>query len=155
MDSAVLSLRQSHHRLRGCEKLAHCIEGLYCKRPIKCLASSEYRAVSGVFRNIDPPPPHRPTSEYPLPMVRGRTHSVGGERVRVSIFRKTPDTALYNLYVSTLWIAAKEIPIPPTPLTSPRQTSSSSGNRKKSWRHLEALRRKVETLCPFAGQSGA
>jgi len=43
------------------------IERLYCKRPIRCLASS------------------------------------GGEGVGGSIFWKTPDTALYSTYVSTLW----------------------------------------------------
>jgi hypothetical protein len=50
------------------------VEGLYCKRPIQCLASSELLT--------------------PRPGWRG----VGG-----SIVRKTPDTALYSIYVSTLW----------------------------------------------------
>jgi hypothetical protein len=27
--------------------------------------------MSGVFQNIDLPPPHRPASVYPLPLVRG------------------------------------------------------------------------------------
>jgi hypothetical protein len=27
--------------------------------------------MSGVFRNIDPPPPHHPASVYPPPLVRG------------------------------------------------------------------------------------
>jgi hypothetical protein len=48
--------------------------------------------MSGVFQNIDPPPPH----------CGGRTHSLGGERGGGSIFWKTPDTALYSTYVSTL-----------------------------------------------------
>ncbi len=62
--------------------------------------------MSGVFRNIDPPPPHRPASAYPPVLgAGGRTHSLGGERVGGSIVRKTPDTALYSLYMylSTLW----------------------------------------------------
>ncbi len=36
-------------------------------------------------------------------MVGGRTHSLGGEGGGWSIFWKTPDTALYSSYVSTLW----------------------------------------------------
>ncbi len=54
--------------------------------------------MSGVFRNIDPPPHHRPTSVYPPPLVRGEDRRGGG-----SIVRKTQDTALYSIYVSTLW----------------------------------------------------
>jgi hypothetical protein len=52
------------------------VEGLYCKRPIQCLASS---------KNIDPPPPHRhrPASVYPL-WCGGRTHSLDGEGVGVN-----------------------------------------------------------------------
>ncbi len=49
--------------------------------------------MSGVFRNIDPPPPHRLGSVYPPAFGAG----VGG-----SIVRKTPDTALYSIYVSTV-----------------------------------------------------
>jgi hypothetical protein len=54
------------------------IEGLYCKRPIQCLASSV---------------------------------TAGDDTLAVwtwgggSIVRKTPDTALYSIYVSTLWVA--------------------------------------------------
>jgi hypothetical protein len=44
--------------------------------------------MSGVFRNIDTPPPHRPVRWV--------------ERGWGSIVRKTPDTALYSIYVSTL-----------------------------------------------------
>jgi hypothetical protein len=57
--------------------------------------------MSGVFRNIDNPPPHCPASVYPL--ARGRTNSRGGEGGGGSIVRRTPDTALYSMYVSTLW----------------------------------------------------
>ncbi len=58
--------------------------------------------MSLVFQNIDPP--RRPASVYPPPLVRGRTHSLGGERGGGSIFWKTRDTALYSTYVSTLWV---------------------------------------------------
>ncbi len=61
--------------------------------------------MSGVFRNIDPPPPpHRPASVYP---PHGRTHSLGGEVGGGSIVRKTPDTALHYIYVSTFWLNPK------------------------------------------------
>jgi hypothetical protein len=43
--------------------------------------------MSGVFQNIDPPPSHRPASVC-VP------HRLW----------KTPDTALYSTYVSTLWV---------------------------------------------------
>ncbi len=58
--------------------------------------------MSGVFQNIDPPPPHCPASVYPPAFeAGGRTHSLGGEGVGVSI----AETALY--YVSTLWVGVK------------------------------------------------
>ncbi len=40
--------------------------------------------MSGVFRNIDPPLPHRPASVYPPPLVRGKD-SLGGEGVGVGV----------------------------------------------------------------------
>jgi hypothetical protein len=46
--------------------------------------------MSGVFRNIDPPPLHRPASVWV---------GLGGGG---AVVRKTPDTALYSIYVSTL-----------------------------------------------------
>jgi hypothetical protein len=62
--------------------------------------------MSGVFRIIDPPPSHRPASVYPPRFwCGGRTHSLGEEGVGGSIVRKTPNTALYTVYVSTLWTA--------------------------------------------------
>jgi hypothetical protein len=58
----------------------------------------ECRAVSGVFRTIDPPPTPSPPSECVLPphQRRGGTHSPGGERGGdgESIFRKMPDIGL-------------------------------------------------------------
>ncbi len=68
--------------------------------------------MSGVFRNIDPPPPHRPAS------VRGRTLAFGAGGGHTfaewrggwgSKVRKTPDTALYSIYVSTLCMATVNI----------------------------------------------
>ncbi len=56
--------------------------------------------MSGVFENIDPPPPHRPA---PPPLVRGEGTLAGWRGGGGSIFWKTPDTALYSTYVSTLW----------------------------------------------------
>jgi hypothetical protein len=38
------------------------VEGLYYKRPIQ---------LSGFFRNIDPPPPHRPAGVLPLAFGAG------------------------------------------------------------------------------------
>jgi hypothetical protein len=62
--------------------------------------------MSDVFRNIDPPPLHRPASVYPPP----RLWCGGGEDTLTewrggggSVVLKTPDTALYSIYVSTLW----------------------------------------------------
>jgi hypothetical protein len=66
------------------------VEGLYCKRPIQCLASFE-------ILTLQPLTARR---------VRGavRTHSLGGEGGGGSIVRKTLDTDLYSIYVSTLCI---------------------------------------------------
>ncbi len=70
------------------------VEGLYCKRPIQCLASSEI---------LTPHPPHRPASVYPPPLwCGGRDTLARGRRGGGSIFRKTPYTAQYSIYVSTL-----------------------------------------------------
>jgi hypothetical protein len=45
----------------------------------------EYRAVSGVFQNIDPPPPLHPASvSSPAQKRRFGTHSPGGEGVNIS-----------------------------------------------------------------------
>jgi hypothetical protein len=71
------------------------VEGLYCKRPIQCLSSSEILI------------PHPPTARGEcVPPAYGAgggdtrwvERGVGGR----SIFWKTPDTALYSIYVSTL-----------------------------------------------------
>jgi hypothetical protein len=58
--------------------------------------------MSGVFRNIDPPPPHRPASVYPPAFGAGGGHTLWVERGWVANVRKTPDTALYSIYVSTV-----------------------------------------------------
>jgi hypothetical protein len=64
--------------------------------------------MSGVFQNIDLPPPLSPPGEcvvhcVPRLWCGGRTHSQGGEGAGGSIFWKTPGTDLYSTYVSTLW----------------------------------------------------
>jgi hypothetical protein len=63
--------------------------------------------MSGVFRIIDPPPPppYRPASVYPPPLVRGEDTLAEWRGGGGSIVRKTPDTALYSIYVCTLWTA--------------------------------------------------
>jgi hypothetical protein len=53
--------------------------------------------MSGVFQNIDP----LPASLYPTAFDAGGGHTRWVERGG-SIFWKTPDTALYSTYVSTL-----------------------------------------------------
>ncbi len=59
--------------------------------------------MSGVFHNIDPHPPLRPASVYPRLWYGGGGYTRCVERgVGRSIFWKTPDTALYPTYVSTL-----------------------------------------------------
>jgi hypothetical protein len=67
------------------------VEGLYCKRPIQCLASSEILT------------PHPLTARRvctSLPMVWGEEILAGWRGGGGSIVRKTLDTALYSLYVS-------------------------------------------------------
>ncbi len=71
------------------------VEGLYCKRPIQCLASSEILTLH--------PLTARQVCVYPPPLVRGGNTLAGWRGGGVSIVRKTPDTALYYIYVSTLW----------------------------------------------------
>ncbi len=73
------------------------VEGLYCKRPIQCLASSEILIPYPITarRVCTPPPP---------PLVVRREDTLAGWRGGGgSIVRKTPDTALYSIYVSTLY----------------------------------------------------
>ncbi len=56
-----------------------------------------------VFRNIDPPPPHRPAIVYRPAFGAGEGHTRRVERGGGgTIFWKTPDTALYSTYVSIL-----------------------------------------------------
>ncbi len=68
----------------------------------KVLTYIEYRAVSSVFRTIDPPPPLHPASVPPPPPQKAggevdTRRAVGGGG---SIFRKTPDIGLasYSTY---------------------------------------------------------
>jgi hypothetical protein len=68
--------------------------------------------MSGIFQNMDPGPAPSPPGEFVPPpppphlWCGGRTLSLGGEgMLGGSIFFKTPDTALYSTYVSTLCTA--------------------------------------------------
>ncbi len=70
---------------------AETVEGLYCKRPIHCLASSELLT----------PTPSPPGEFVPPAFGAGGGHTRWVERgwgVNSSVVRKTPDTALYSVY---------------------------------------------------------
>jgi hypothetical protein len=60
--------------------------------------------LSGVFQNIDPPPPLHPASVSSPRTEEGNTHSPGGEGVGGSIFWKTPDKgfASYSIILYAL-----------------------------------------------------
>jgi hypothetical protein len=60
--------------------------------------------MSGVFQNIDPHPltAWRVCTPPPPPLVRGEETLARWKGGGGSIFWKTPDTALYSTYVSTL-----------------------------------------------------
>ena len=61
----------------------------------KVLTYVEYRAVSGVFQNIDPPPPLPLTSEScPPHQRRGGTHPPGGEGVGGLTVSLIPSTGI-------------------------------------------------------------
>ncbi len=64
-----------------------------------------YEAKSNVWRlsKYWPPTPHRPANVYPPPLVRGEDTLAEWRGGGGSIVRKTPDSALYSIYVSTLW----------------------------------------------------
>ncbi len=73
--------------------MQHSVEGLNCKNPIQCLASSKILT------------PHELTARrvYTLPpLVRGEDTLAGWRGGGGSIFWKKPDNALYSTYVSTL-----------------------------------------------------
>ena len=61
--------------------------------------------MSGVFRNIDPTPHPLTARRVCTPLVRGEDTLDGWRGGGGSIVRKTPDTALYSICVSTLWVA--------------------------------------------------
>ncbi len=71
--------------------LPETVEGLYSKRPIQCLVSSELLT------------PHPLTARRGgLPLVRGEDTLAAWRGGGGSLVRKTPDTALYSIYVITL-----------------------------------------------------
>jgi hypothetical protein len=61
--------------------------------------------MSGVFRNIDPPTPRPLASVYPA-FGAGEDTLAGWRGGGGSIVCKTPYTALYSIYVSTLCLPA-------------------------------------------------
>jgi hypothetical protein len=77
--------------------LFHTLHNLVKGTPHKVLIYIEYRAVFGVFRTIDPPPPFHPAS-VSSPRTKGGegTHSPGGEGVGGQYFgrRQTLDWPL-------------------------------------------------------------
>ncbi len=73
------------------------VEGLYCKRPIQCLASSEL---------LTPHPPHRPASVSPPHSVRGEDTLAGWRGGGGSIVRKTPRRHCSVLYICKYFVAA-------------------------------------------------
>ncbi len=82
--------------------LAHLVERFNCKRPIQCLASSK------ILKIIDPPPPHCPASVYPPPLVRGRTHSLGGEGGRgVNIFEDARHCSV--VYIRKYFVGSPDV----------------------------------------------
>jgi len=73
------------------------VDRLYCKRPILCLSSSKILTPSPLTaRRVC-------TASPPPPLVRVEDTLAKWKGVGGSIFWKTPDTALYSTYVSTLW----------------------------------------------------
>ncbi len=86
-----------------------CFVAIYVKRWLNSwtrrgIILQEVNPMCGVFRNIDPPHRHRSASVYPPPLVRGEDTLAVWRGGGGSIVWKTPDTALYSRYVSTLWL---------------------------------------------------
>jgi hypothetical protein len=72
----------------------------------KVLTYIKYRAVSGVFRTIDPPLPLHPAS-VSSPRTKGRgVHTRRAVRGGGSIFRKTPDIGLVSYSIIPLRCSA-------------------------------------------------
>jgi hypothetical protein len=105
--------------------------------------------MSGVFQNIDPPPPSPPGECVPPRLwCGGRTHSLGEEGGGGSIIWKTPDTALYSVLCdfnySTLYLSymmfIKYVPDPLGPfpaaasLDAPVPRTSSDSGRPRAAR---------------------
>ncbi len=68
----------------------------------KVLTYVEYRAVPGVFQNVDPPPPLHPASGPPPAPKAGGTHLPGSEGGGRSIFWKTPAIGLASYSLISL-----------------------------------------------------
>jgi hypothetical protein len=106
--------------------------GIICKRPIQCLASSE----------ILTPPPHCPASVYPDAFGAGGGHTRWG-----SIVRKTPDTALYSIYVSTLWFTAiRQLSIKTTLQKPITPYLRKGGKRRRCYTTKHAYKNSLELM---------
>ncbi len=98
LDQGSLKLIRPKHG-RGGEPIDESVEGLYCKRPIQCLTSSKILTPHPLsVRRVCPPPSFGAGGGHTRRAGKG-----GGG----SLVRKTPDTALYSTYVSTLWMNQK------------------------------------------------
>ncbi len=114
--------------------LSHIIPVLQSAR---VLSSREYKSTR--VQNIDPPPPHRPASVYPPAFGAGGGQTLWVERgVGVSIFWKTPDTALYYIckyfvpnpsQITSLDPGYTQSPIQYSP--SPRPLASSADTHRE------------------------
>ncbi len=106
------------------------VERLYCKRPILCLASSKI---------LTPHTRHRWRVCNPPPLVR-REDTLAGWRGGGSIFWKTPDTALYSTYVSTLWLSWYSFN---------KWLYLHTWGHRIAWRHLESCPAAEPRSCSF------
>jgi hypothetical protein len=92
--------------------------------------------MSGVFRNTDPL-----TARRVCTLWCGGGHTRGVERGGVSIVRKTPDTALYSMYVSTLWDTPTKRPSSKDPAAKgPATTVREKQEKRKIGKMADCLR---------------
>ncbi len=79
------------------------VEGLYCKRPIQCLASSELLTPHPLTRRVCTPPPRL--------WYGGRTHSLGGEGVGVNSLEDARHCSV--LYICNYFVVTTFADFPP------------------------------------------
>ncbi len=120
---------------------AKSVEGLYCKRPIQCLASSKILT------------PHPLTARRVCtlpPLVRGRTHSLGGKGLGGQYFGRRR-TLLCTLYIRKYFVEHRFVPsLSHIHSNAPIPTSSSSSfHQLMHWQHfvLSWAQHPVEEYC--------